>query len=690
MSLQQSHASGAAGGSGARLQKGLTSLRNIGIIAHIDAGKTTLSERILYYAGKIHRMGEVHEGTATMDYLPEEQERGITITSACTTCYWAGHQINIIDTPGHVDFTIEVERSLRVLDGAVGVFCGVSGVEPQSETVWRQSEHYRVPKLAFVNKMDRPGADFEAALDSMRQRLGANPLAVQVPVGAGADFTGVIDLVRMEMLTFPGDDVVRADLTEDQRALAEPWRDKMLETLAEFDDALMDAYLSGKDIANDTVVSIIRKSCIGRGLVPVLAGSALRNVGVQPVMDAVCDYLPSPVDVGPVHGLDPSSQKTLEFPPDPKAPLSALVFKVIMESGRKLALARVYSGTLTEGADALNVTQGKMERVGRIFHLHADQKELLSKAGPGEIVALAGMKLPRTGDTLADKTHPILLESISQYKPVLSMALEPRNTEELDKLVEALNRLLLEDPTLTSARDEDSGQLILSGMGELHLEVVLERIRREHGLSPRAGKPQVVCQETVTHEARGEGEFHRDLGGQMHYGKVVLSVAPLPRDHGNEVHVPLDPAAWPKAWLDALAEGLEDGLLSGALQGFPVQDVSVRVEELGRLEGQSSAVGYRMAASLALKNALRDAQPALLEPLMYLEIGVPDDFVGDVIGLLGSKGAKIENLFDRAGQKVVQALTPLRRLFGFSTELRSATQGRAGVVMKFARFDLME
>jgi elongation factor G len=680
----------AEGARSPRAQKGLHTLRNIGIIAHIDAGKTTLSERILYYAGKIHRMGEVHEGTATMDYLPEEQERGITITSACTTCYWAGRQINIIDTPGHVDFTIEVERSLRVLDGAVGVFCGVSGVEPQSETVWRQSEHYRVPKLAFVNKMDRPGADFEAVLGSMRQRLGANPLAIQVPVGSGSDFSGVIDLVRMEMLTFPGDDALRAPLTDEQRALAEPWRDKMLETLAEFDDALMDAYLSGEDLPAATVMPIIRKACIGRGLVPVLVGSALRNMGVQPVMDAVCDYLPSPADVGPVHGLDPATHDPVELEPDPKAPLSALVFKVIMEAGRRLTLVRVYSGTLAEGADALNVTQGKAERIGRIFHLHADQKEPLSKAGPGEIVALTGMKLPRTGDTLADKEHPILLESISHYKPVLSMALEPRNTEELDKLVEALNRLLLEDPTLNSARDEDSGQLILSGMGELHLEVVLERIRREHGLSPRAGKPQVVCQETITREARGEAEFHRELGGQMHYGKVVLSVAPRPRDQGNEVHVPLDMTAWPKPWLDALAEGLEDGLLSGALQGFPVQDVSVRVEELGRLEGQSSAVGYRMAASQALKNALRDARPALLEPIMYLEIGVPDDFVGDVIGLLGSKGAKIENLFDRAGLKVVQALTPLRRLFGFSTELRSATQGRAGVVMKFARFDLMD
>jgi elongation factor G len=670
---------------------GIATLRNIGVIAHIDAGKTTLTERILYYAGKIHRMGEVHEGTATMDYLPEEQERGITITSACTTCFWAGHQINIIDTPGHVDFTIEVERSLRVLDGAVGVFCAVSGVEPQSETVWRQSEHYHVPKLAFVNKMDRPGADFPAVLQSIRERLNATPLAIQIPIDAGVDFSGVVDLVRMEKLTFPEGNVTRGPLSTVERDLAGPWREKLLEALAEHDDAFMESYLGGEDIAPETVMAVIRKATLSRGLTPVLAGSALRNMGVQPVIDAVCDYLPSPSDIGPVHGHHAHTKDPMELPPDSKAPLSALVFKVIMDGGRKLALVRVYSGSLVEGAEALNVTQGKTERIGRIFHLHADQKEPLPKAGPGEIVALTGMKLPRTGDTLAEKAHPILLESIAQYKPVLSVSLEPRNTEELDKLKEAMDRLLLEDPTLTCANDADSGQLILSGMGELHLEVVLERVRREHGLAPRVGRPQVVCQETITREASGEAEFNRDLGGRMHYGKVVLSVVPLPRERGREIHVPpQDPKVWPKPWLDAVAEGLEDGLLSGALQGFPVQDVSVRVEELGRLEGQSSAVGYRMAASMALKNALRQAGPALLEPIMFLEIAVPGDFVGDVIGLLGSKGAKIENLFDRAGQKVVQALTPLRALFGFSTELRSATQGRAGLVMKFARFDLLE
>lgn len=675
-------------------KRSLANLRNIGIIAHIDAGKTTLTERILFYAGKIHRMGEVHEGTATMDYLPEEQERGITITSACTTCFWDGRQINIIDTPGHVDFTIEVERSLRVLDGAVGVFCAVSGVEPQSETVWRQSESYRVPKLAFVNKMDRPGADFPAVLTSMRARLGATPLAVQVPVGNGPEFSGVIDLVAMEKLTFKADGlgavVVRGPLSQSEEALAAPWRDKLLEALSEHDDAIMEAYLGGEAIAPATLGAAIRAAALSRSLVPVLAGSALRNAGVQPLMDAVCAYLPSPADVGPAHGVDPAGKEPLERAPDPKAPLSALVFKVILEGGRKLALVRVYSGVLVEGAEVLNVTQGKVERLGRIFHLHADQKEQLTTAGPGEIVALAGMKLPRTGDTLAAKDHPILLESIAQYKPVISLALEPRNTEELEKLQEALGKLLLEDPTLQSAYDEDTGQLILSGMGELHLEVVLERIRREHGLAARSGKPQVVCQETVTREARGEGEFHRDLGGHPHYGKVVVAVAPVAREKGNEVVFEVDGGTWPKPWLDAVSEGLEDGLHSGALQGYPVADVRVRVLELGRIDGESSTVGYRMASALALKNALREAGPQLLEPIMFVEVGVPDDFVGEVIGLLGSKGAKIDNLFDRAGQKVIQALAPLGRLFGFSTELRSATQGRAGLVMKFARFDVLD
>ena len=464
----------------------------------------------------------------------------------------------------------------------------------------------------------------------------------------------------------------------------------MLEALAEHDDALMEAYLGGGDIAAEHIASTVRKACLSRAMTPVLAGSALRNMGVQPLMDAVCAYLPSPADVGAVHALHAHTKEPVELPPDPKAPLAALVFKVIMESGRKLALARIYSGTLAEGAETANATQSKSERAGRMFRLHADQKEPLHTAGPGEIVALSGMKLPRTGDTLCGKALPVLLESISRYKPVISLALEPRNTEELDKLKEVLDRVLVEDPTVSVSHDEETGQLILSGMGELHLEVLLERIRREHGVSPRSGKPQVVCQETITREARGGAVFQRELGGQAHYGNVVLTVAPRPRGAGREVHIPLDPKAWPRLWLEAVGEGLEDGLLSGALQGYPVQDVSVRVEELGRVDGQSSPVGYRMAAAQALKNALRDAQPVLLEPVMFVEIGVPGDFVGDVISLLGVKGAKIENLFDRAGQKVVQALTPLRRLFGFSTELRSATQGRAGLVMRFERFDVLE
>jgi len=671
-------------------RQGIAALRNIGIIAHIDAGKTTLTERILFYAGKIHRMGEVHEGTATMDYLPEEQERGITITSACTTCFWANHQINLIDTPGHVDFTIEVERSLRVLDAAVGVFCAVAGVESQSETVWRQSERYRVPKLAFVNKMDRPGADFPAVLTSMRERLNANPLAIQVPIGSGPDFSGAVDLVHMEALDFSGDAVFSRPLSDGERTLAAPWRDKLLEAAAEHDDALLEAYLNGQDIPIPALKEAIRKATLSRRLTPVLVGSALRNMGVTPVMDAVVDYLPSPADIGPVRGVHAHTQTPMELPASSKGPLCALVFKVVMEAGRKLALVRVYSGVLAEGAEAQNVTQGKQERIGRLFHLHADQKEPLTKAGPGEIVGISGMKLPRTGDTLADKAHPILLESIAQYKPVLSMAIEPRNTEELEKLKDAFARVLLEDPTLSCAYDEDLGQLVVSGMGELHLDVTLERVRREFGLSPRAGKPQVVCQETITREARGEALFERELGGDMHYGRVTLSLTPLSRGSGRTINMSaLDPKTWPKAWLAAVSEGLEDALHSGVLQGAPMQDIAVAVEELGRSDN-SSAVGYRMAAAQALKNGLTKAQPALLEPIMLLEISVPNDFVGDVIALLGIKGAKIENLFDRAGQKIIQALTPLRALFGFSTDLRSATQGRAGLVMQFARFDLLD
>ncbi len=674
--------------------KVLGNLRNIGIIAHIDAGKTTLTERILYYSGKIHRIGEVHEGTATMDYMPEEQERGITITSAVTSCQWDPCMINIIDTPGHVDFTIEVERSLRVLDGAVGVFCGVSGVEPQSETVWKQSEAYHVPKLAFINKMDRLGADFDSVVESIESKLGANPVPIQYPNGEGDEFEGVFDLIEMKRLEFDqdsnGEKYASFDLTDEEADKLDPWREKMIEAAGDEDEGILDLYLSGEDVPSAQIRKALRKATLGQKIVPVLVGSALKNVGVQPVLAAVCDYLPSPLEVPAAIGIEPESKDKISFEVSHKEPLSALVFKVTMDSGRKLAMMRIYSGRLSGGDTVYNITQGKDERVARLFRLHAGRKEKIDTAFAGDMVAAAGMKFGRTGDTLCDKDSPILLEQIADYKPVISLAIEPRNSEESEKLDEVLEKYLLEDPTLELKRDEDTDQIILSGMGELHLDVILERLKREYKLEPRAGKPQVVYVETVGSKGTGSGEFNRELGDDVHYGGVTVSVEPMDRDSGRKISFAIDPEGWPAAWLEAVEEGLEDGLQSGVVRGYPVQDVHVRVLSVERKDGESSPVGYRMAAAMALKEALANGNGRLMEPIMDIEISVPADFVGEVVGLLGSKGAKIENMIDRSGQKVVQGLAPLASLFGFSTELRSATQGRAGFVMKFSRFDVLE
>jgi elongation factor G len=674
--------------------KVLANLRNIGIIAHIDAGKTTLTERILYYSGKIHRIGEVHEGTATMDYMPEEQERGITITSAVTSCQWGPCLINIIDTPGHVDFTIEVERSLRVLDGAVGVFCGVSGVEPQSETVWRQSESYHVPKLAFVNKMDRPGADFQAVVESIRTKLRANPLPIEYPDGEGADFKGVFDLVSLKRVQYDavssGIEFTSFDLTEDELAMLAPWRERLIEAAALEDEEILDIYLSGEDVPEPRVRAALRKATLKRTVVPVLVGSALRNIGIQPVMDAICEYLPSPLDVPPATGVDPATGNRKAFPVSHKEPLSALVFKVTMDSGRKLAMMRLYSGQVSAGDTVYNITQDQDERVARLFRLHAGRREKIDTAYAGDMVGAAGMKYARTGDTLCMREAPVLLEQIGDYKPVISLAIEPRNTEEGDKLDEVLEKYLLEDPTLDLKRDEETGQIILSGMGELHLEVILERLKREYKLDPRAGKPQVVYQETVGAKARAQAQFHREFADETHFGEVSLSVEPLARGAGREISFEVDPEQWPAAWLTAVEEGIVDCLQSGVIKGYPVQDLHVRVLGMERKDSESGPVGYRMAAMMALKDALVASGPKLLEPIMWIEISVPENFVGDVVGLLGSKGAKIENMVDRAGLKTVQGLAPLGRLFGFSTDLRSATQGRAGFIMKFSRFDVLE
>ncbi len=673
--------------------KGIGKIRNIGIIAHIDAGKTTVTERMLYFSGKIHRLGEVHEGTATMDYMPEEQDRGITITSAVTTCFWGQNTINIIDTPGHVDFTIEVERSLRVLDGAVGVFCAVGGVEPQSETVWRQSESYAVPKLVFINKMDRLGADFDLVLESMRDKLGIKSLPVQVPDGGGDEFSAVYDVIRMKKIIFDqdvnGHEFEVLDLEAKDEEFLTPWHERLCETLSEIDDEFMERYLED-DITPDYIESVIRKATLNLELVPVFAGSALKNVGIQPLMDGVGKFLPSPLEAPRVKGIDPRTGVEREVEPSVSAPFQALAFKVVMDDGRKMVLIRIYSGKIEPGDTVKNFTQGKSERIARLFRMHAGRKERLDLAGVGDIVAVAGLKDARTGDTLSTAEESLVLEQIGMYKPVISLAIEPRNVAESEKLEEVLDKYLQEDPTLDLKTDGDTGQIILSGMGELHLEVVLDRLSREYKLEPRAGKPQVVYQEIPGSRAEAEEEFDKLLGEDKHYGFVRLAVEPLERGSGRVVVFEIDPDEWSSYWMDAVAEGINDGLQSGVIKGFPVQDVKVRVLELRKKDGESSVPGYHMAAGKALKAALTRSAPKLMEPVMDVEVSVPEEFVGEVIGLLGAKGARIENMLDRNNQKIVQALSPLRSMFGFSTDLRSSTQGRAGFAMKFHCFDVFD
>ena len=671
-------------------------LRNIGIIAHIDAGKTTLTERILFYTRKIHRMGEVHEGTATMDFMPEEQERGITITSACTTCHWKDRVINIIDTPGHVDFTIEVERCLRVLDGAVGVFCAVAGVEPQSETVWRQSEQFGVPKLAFVNKMDRPGADFDRTVQAMRTRLGANAVPVTIPVGSGADFSGVIDLIRAKVLSFSEDDegmtVSESAPEGDLKEACSKARDHMLESLADVDDVFMEKYLEGS-VTEDDIRSSMRRAVLARTFTPVLAGSALGNKGVQPLLDAICDFLPSPCDLPPVKGLDAKGE-SVSVPLTEDGPFVGLVFKVVMEDGRKTAFLRVYSGRFDEGDSLTNVNRGKDDRVGRIYRLHADHREQLKSASAGDIVAVVGLRSAHTGETYA-KGIDVRLEAIESYAPVITLALEPRNADEGKVLDEALARYTEEDPTLLSHFDEETGMRTISGMGELHLDVTLERMRREYHISPRVGAPEVIMRETITGTGEGDCVFDRELGKVQHFGHVSVSVAPRPRGAGNTVKpgsfLPEDKIAAAKViqkeLLAAALEGATDALQSGDLTGYPVVDVAVTITGIERRDGVASEPGCRMAAAQALKQALAAASPVILEPVMNVTISCPEAELGSAISLFGTLGGKIDEMEDNSGQKVVHGTASLRKLFGFSTKLRSATQGRAGLVMSFSRFD---
>ena len=677
-------------------QDDMKNLRNIGIIAHIDAGKTTLSERILFYTRKIHRMGEVHDGTATMDFMPEEQERGITIAAAASTCRWKDWTLNLIDTPGHVDFTIEVERSLRVLDGAVGVFCAVGGVEPQSETVWRQSESFGVPKIAFINKMDRVGANFSAVLDAMHERLGAVPAPVTIPLGEGPDFHAVADVIAMKKLVFDEDtqgrDMEELPLEGEEQEQALFWRDRLLETLGENDDAFMERYLE-ENFSEEDIHAALKRAALARKVTPVLAGSALKNAGVQPLLDAVGRYLPSPADVpAPCGTTADGSERTLDI--SPAAPFCGLVFKVLMEGGRKTSLVRLYAGRLKEGDTVHNTALNKDERISRLVRMDADQQEQISEACSGDIVAVLGLRHARTGDTIAAPGFDILLEPLEEVKPVISIALEPRNADEGKTLDEALARYSAEDPTLGVSQDEGSGNRIISGMGELHLDVILERMRREYGISPRAGQPQVVARETVRARGEGHGLFDRELGTVHHIGEVSIVMEPAGRDNGNRIALadelahPADPKdALPKALVEEVLQGISDSLLSGPQTGYPVQDVAVTVTAV-RKDGATTA-GCRMAAAAAVRDAMANARATVLEPIMNVEIVAPEEALGASISLFQNCGGKVEDLGERGGMRYLSGIAPMRRLFGFSTSLRSATQGRAGFTMRFRHYDSM-
>lgn len=674
----------------------IADIRNIGIMAHIDAGKTTLSERMLFYCQKIHRLGEVHDGAATMDFMPEEQERGITITSACTTCEWNGRSINLVDTPGHVDFTMEVERCLRVLDGAVGVFCAVGGVEPQSETVWRQSERFRVPKLAFINKMDREGADFENVLWQMREKLGANPVALNIPLGSGPDFAGVIDLLKNEKVQFDaaseGRKIIRSPLSEAEAELAAPWREKLIEAVAEVDDAIMEKWLAEEPVAEAELHEALRQATINRSIIPVFAGAALRNSGVQPLLDAIAAYLPSPLDLPPALGTDENGQQ-VEVRPDVDAPPTGLVFKVVMDGGRKSAFVRLYSGRIAEGQTLLNTRTGRIDRLGRLFRLNADRREQIGDLQAGDIAAVVGLRDAQTGDTYAAKSQPVRLEAIHAYPAVITLALEPLNADEGRILDEALARYTEEDPTLKFSMDEDSGLRALSGMGELHLDVTLERLCREYKIKPRQGQPQVVMRETVKGCGRAKVNFDRELGKERHQGEVELEICPRERGSGNLItdFLPEDPQEArklvPQPMRGAVREAVENALATGIATGWPLTDVAVHISAINRTEGLTTLPGLAMAASQALRNAMADAGAINLEPIMQVEINCPEEHLGAAINLFNQTGGRVESLEDHGGARIVRGYAPMRKLFGFSTSLRSATQGRAGFIMSFKTFD---
>lgn len=670
--------------------KKLSKTRNIGIIAHIDAGKTTVTERILFYTGKVHRMGEVHDGEATMDWMLEERERGITITSAVTACQWNGHTINIIDTPGHVDFTIEVERSLRVLDGAIGVFCAVGGVEPQSETVWHQADGYKVPKIAFINKLDRIGADFFRAVEMIRNRLGANTLVLQIPMGVEDNFEGVIDLVRMKAVLWE-DETLGAEYTEvpippGMMEEASHYRELLVETLADKNDLIMEKYLSEEPIQTDELNQAIRTATVKLDLVPVFCGTALRNKGIQPLLDGIVNYLPSPVDVPPIIGHIPSSGIEATRTSEPGGPFSALAFKVMMDGGRKMTYLRIYSGTVKTGDLVYNPGKDIKEKLSRLLRMHSNKRERIEQASAGDIVAAMGLKLTTTGDTLCNEDKPILLEPILFDEPVINMAIEPKSVQDSDRLIFSLEKLSEEDPTFKFKLDEETGQTIISGMGELHLEIIVGRLKREFLVETSQGKPQVVLRETITRPFEHEEVFQRELAGQQHFAGLKIKVSPLPRGSLNKFTARCENPDLTEELLNAIKQGITEAETSGTLMGYPVIDVETELMAV-QIKEASDVMAFRVASNMAFKNACQNAAPLLLEPIMKAEILAPEEFTGEVINDLNSRQGKIEQISRKGPVQAITAHVPLSKMFGYSTSLRSVSQGRGTFTMQFSHYD---
>jgi elongation factor G len=667
--------------------------RNIGIMAHIDAGKTTTTERVLFYTGRSYKIGEVHEGTATMDWMVQEQERGITITSAATTCFWQDCRINIIDTPGHVDFTMEVERSLRVLDGAIALLDAVAGVEPQTETVWRQADKYRVPRIIYVNKMDRVGADYARCLQMIRDRLGANPVAIQIPIGHEDGFAGVVDLVEQVALTWPDDDSLgqtfeRRDVPPDLQPVAKEYRDKMIEALAEVDEHLLEKYLGDQKITADELKAALRAGTIAMKVVPVICGASFKNKGVQPMLDCVVDYLPSPLDIPPIRGINPETRESETRAAADDAPFAALAFKIMNDPFvGQLVFLRVYSGTLTAGAAVFNSTRDRKERAGRLLRMHANKREEIQALAAGDIAAVVGLKDTRTGDTLCDADAPIVLESMDFPEPVIAVAIEPKTKADEEKLGLSLQRLALEDPTFKVKVDEETSQTLISGMGELHLEIIVDRLLREFKVEAHVGKPEVAYRETIRTNAEAQGRFVRQTGGKGQYGDVWLEVAPTQPGLGFVFENKIVGGKIPREFIPACEKGIKEALTMGVLAGYPIVDVKATLTDGSYHEVDSSELAFKIAASIGFKEACRRAKPVLLEPVMDVEVVAPEEYMGSVVGDLNSRRGRIMAMDMRGGSQVIRAHVPLGQMFGYATDLRSMTQGRATYTMQFSRYE---